>query len=480
MYGRNLRHTFSNPHSRINASNVGMLTPAWDFPTGDVVSASPSVVDGVAYVGSWDGNFYALDAGSGTLKWSFAVDCQNSVVPVPPRCLGPGETPPPRFLGDGGLITSSAAVVHDAVYFAGGKTLYALNARDGSLRWKRVICGNPDLPNCTNDTNDPTRVFSSPAVFGGLIFIGHTVDGVAGYRGGIEALDESTGEVRWHFEVDPSFAWNGSVTGGQNRGCGNVWTSAAVDVQQRLVFFGTADCNNEPTPPYHNAVLALQADTGRLVWAYRPNHPDNTCDFDFGASPNLIDGWEPYVGIGGKDGTYYLLSRLTQDPQGHLISSQNVVFGGDEGGFIGSTAFDGNRVFGATSIGDGHIAGGGAGTGLCDPSDPRDTLLQEPSMHAFDLYGTSVAWQQTHNHSVAPTTVANGVVFSGLLGIEPFAVNAYDAASGALLARFPMPGSVSSGATPVGGMLFVGSGTTTDGSGSGVHAFALPDGAPET
>ena len=76
---------------------------------------------------------------------------------------------------------------------------------------------------------------------------------------------------------------------------------------------------------------------------------------------------------------------------------------------------------------------------------------------------------------IAPTTVANGVVFSGLLGINMIlGLNAYDERSGVLLKTFAMPGSVNSGATPVGKMLFVGSGTTPDGSGSGVHAFTLP------
>jgi hypothetical protein len=97
-------------------------------------------------------------------------------------------------------------------------------------------------------------------------------------------------------------------------------------------------------------------------------------------------------------------------------------------------------------------------------------------MHAFDLLGSHgrIAWQRDHNYSTAPTSVANGVVFSGLLGIDMrFGLNAYDENSGALLRTFAMPGSVNSGATPVGRMLFVGSGTTTDGSGSGIHAFRL-------
>ena len=153
-----------------------------------------------------------------------------------------------------------------------------------------------------------------------------------------------------------------------------------------------------------------------------------------------------------------------------------MVFGGNEGGFIGSTAVDGSRVFGATAIGDGHIISPNPAD-LCDPSNPGDTFLQDPSMHAFDLLGrhSRIAWQANQNYSTAPTTVANGVVFSGLLGINTiFGLNAYDERSGVLLKTFAMPGSVNSGATPIGKMLFVGSGTTRDGSGSGVHAFALP------
>jgi glucose dehydrogenase len=67
MYGRNLLHTFSNSASRINPGNVANLKPLWTFPTTDAISASPTVVDGVLYVGSWDGFFYAINARSGVL-----------------------------------------------------------------------------------------------------------------------------------------------------------------------------------------------------------------------------------------------------------------------------------------------------------------------------------------------------------------------------------------------------------------------------
>lgn len=477
MYGRDLHHTFSNPHSLINPGNVASLKRLWDFPTGDAVSASPAVVNGVVYVGSWDGYFYAIKVTDGSLLWKFQVDCQNTVIPIPPQCLAPGETSPPRYFTSGGLITSSAAVTKDHVFFAAGRTVYSLNTRDGSLRWKTPICGNPDVPNCLADKLDPNQVFSSPAILDDKLFVGHSVDGNIGYRGGIEALDVDTGKILWRFEVDPILKgaqpltdYRGRAEGGYNRGCGNVWSSAAVDEASRLVFFGTADCNNQPLRPYHGAVLALDADTGALRWVYRPEKP-NTCDYDFGASPNVIDlRAGRYLGIGGKDGTYYVLQPRTRNSGGELLEAFNVVFGGTGGGFIGSTAFAGTRVFGATAIGD----GGFDGSGRCEPNNPRDLPVQEPSMHAFDLVQGQVAWQQQNNHSAAASTVTNGVVFSGLIGIEPFAVNAYDAASGALLASFPAAGSVNSAAVPVGEMLFFGTGTSTDGSGSGVHALTLP------
>src|SRR5208337_4853661 len=114
----------------------------------------------------------------------------------------------------------------------------------------------------------------------------------------------------------------------------------------------------------------------------------------------------------------------------------------------------------ATGLGDGNPF---TRTGLCDPANPRDTFIQEPSMHALNAVDGGILWEQGFNHSFAATSLADGVVFSGLVGIEPPALNAYNARSGHLLASFSMPGSVNSAATPVGKMLFVTSGNSSDG-----------------
>ena len=469
MYGRDLHHSFARLDSVINASNAASLVSAWTFSPGDAVTASPTVVAGVVYVGSWDGFFYALDEQSGALKWKFQVDCDNAVIPIPPQCLAPGQTPPDRFFSDGGLITSSATVLGDTVYFAGGKTVYALRASDGQLVWKRVLCGNPEEPNCETDTGDPTRIFSSPAIFDNKILLGQTADAV-GYRGAILALHLQSGKPAWRFEVDPQLNANGKVVGAYNRGCGNVWGSGAVDEVNHLVAFGTADCDRDATPPYHEAVLALDVHSGKLRWAFRPRASD-TCDFDFGASANIleIDGTRD-VGIGGKDGTYYVLRSDTSDRAGELRWSTNVVFGGNSGGFIATTAFDGQRIYGGTGFGD--IPGP-----ICDPSNPRDTLIQEPSFHALDLQSGAIDWEGFLNYTFAPSTVGNGVVFNGWAGfpsLVPASLRAYNAASGQIVAEFPMPGEVNSAVAIVNNMIFFGTGNTFDGAGSSMQAFTLP------
>src|SRR5439155_1080481 len=223
-------------------------------------------------------------------------------------------------------ITSSAAVVDGKVYFAGGKTMYCLDAADGSLVWNKVIGGNPEAPSCEIDDADPTRIFSSPAVFQGNVDIGHPPDGANGYRGGIVARAAKPGAPRRRFEVGPVLDASGNPAPGpgQNRGCGPVWSSAAVDERNRLVFFGTGDCGFDAPPPYHEAILALQAGSLELRWAFRPRTSD-ACDFDLGASPNIIDlGGNRWVGEGGKDGTYYVLNRLTRSPGGQLAWNANV------------------------------------------------------------------------------------------------------------------------------------------------------------
>jgi PQQ-like domain len=55
-----------NPYETVlNVNNVGGLSLKWNFATGNEVYSSPALANGVVYIGSWDGNVYALNAETG-------------------------------------------------------------------------------------------------------------------------------------------------------------------------------------------------------------------------------------------------------------------------------------------------------------------------------------------------------------------------------------------------------------------------------
>ena len=96
----------------------------------------------------------------------------------------------------------------------------------------------------------------------------------------------------------------------------DVWSSPSVDEARGLVFAATGNC---PTSPegwgdHTEAIFALDLETGEPVWAYQPHAPNND-DLDFAGAPNLFRvGDQDVVGLGNKDGHYYVVDRETGEP----------------------------------------------------------------------------------------------------------------------------------------------------------------------
>ena len=124
VWGQRMERPFASPcPTGISAQTAKDLKQIWFFNAKDTVTATPAVVDGVAYVGDWSGNFYAIDVKTGKPRWTYQAHVHGQVY--------------------AGQIVSSAAVADvkgvRTVFFAGGKTLYALRADDGSERWKHEV-----------------------------------------------------------------------------------------------------------------------------------------------------------------------------------------------------------------------------------------------------------------------------------------------------------------------------------------------------
>jgi outer membrane protein assembly factor BamB len=63
-----------NPHENVlNVNNVGSLSLKWSYTTGYLVISSPAVANEVVYVGSGDGNVYALKTKTGAKLWSYTT-----------------------------------------------------------------------------------------------------------------------------------------------------------------------------------------------------------------------------------------------------------------------------------------------------------------------------------------------------------------------------------------------------------------------
>jgi outer membrane protein assembly factor BamB len=214
-------------------------------------------------------------------------------------------------------------------------------------------------------------------------------------------------------------------------------------------------------PPYDEAIVALDLD-GSPVWRWRPREVDNA-DLAFGAAPNLftavIGGRErEVVGVGNKDGTYYLLDRdgvneVTDvawndaDPGQLPYWRTNVVPGGTAGGIIATAAVDdaADRIYFSTAPGSFATLG-----------NP-----QRPTVHALDAGTGAILWQNTAeptaDASFAPTSAIPGVVFVG--SATSGTLRSHDAATGARLGGIGVGFALAAAPAIADGTVLVGAGT---------------------
>jgi hypothetical protein len=116
MYRGNPAHTGEMPGPGPDPARP--VVERWSFYAGGAVYGSPAVVDGVAYVASFNRNVYALDAATGEQRWAFDA---------------------------GGAVESSPAVVDGVVYVGSwDHNVYALDAASGEQHWSFTTGGAVD------------------------------------------------------------------------------------------------------------------------------------------------------------------------------------------------------------------------------------------------------------------------------------------------------------------------------------------------
>jgi polyvinyl alcohol dehydrogenase (cytochrome) len=468
-FGRGMQHTFEVPGacSPISTSNVATLVPAWFVHTSDSVTASPAVVDGTAYVGSWDGTFYAINVETGAIRWTFAIRSHA----------------PTAF----GRIVSSAAVVpfegRQVVLFGGGSSLWALDAKTGKeLTTIDLDPRTPSLRARQEAGDSPVvEVESSPAVatIAGVrrIYVGLDVHNSWHVgRTGVVALElQRHGrkvqlDPQWKFDPETGRTYSGkaglTVGSGKGFGCGGVWSSPAVDPASGIVAFGTASCDHpseaiDAHENFEESMVAVDAVTGRMRWRFRPADSlagkaakvaDANRDADFGASPNLFRlGSRTVVGEGRKSADYYVRdlrtgARVSMTDAGQEGMAQS---GFGVGGFLGTPAVQ--------TLPDGHVRVIGA-TAIPVPHSAGDVDSSTWAVRAMDpATGTLIWTSRLAGPSYGHTSIVGGVAF--VPDTTTSSLMALDTATGLPLWVAPLFGPPSSTAVISGGMVIVGSGT---------------------
>jgi alcohol dehydrogenase (cytochrome c) len=233
----------------------------WSFriPHGSTFGAyasTPLVEGGTVYIQDLSSSVYALDLGTGVLRWTARFRAPND--------------------GPNGL-----AIAGRSLFGATDTTVFALDRRDGRRLWTRRLVKRQEQ-----------FVDIAPLAARGLVFTS-TVGFVPGGRGALYALDARTGRIRWRFETirDP---WQFPSAGG-----GGAWYTPSLASDGRL-YVG----NSNPGPwggsptrpnggmypgpvPYTDALLALRARTGSLEWFDQVTKHDIR-DYDFEVSPIVV------------------------------------------------------------------------------------------------------------------------------------------------------------------------------------------------
>ncbi len=323
-YGRNYSEDRYSPLNQITKENINTLGLAWSINLGTTrgIEATPLVVDGIMYLsGPWS-VVYAIDARKGKLIWTFD--------PEVPREYGE------RACCD--VVNRGVALYKGHIYVGSlDGRLIAIDAATGKKVWEVL----------TVDIKKPYTITGAPRVVDGKVIIGN---GGAEYgtRGYVTAYDALSGKEVWRFYTvpgDPSKpfeskameeaakTWTGEWW--KYGGGGTAWDAMAYDPELKLLYIGTGNgspWNREIRSPgggdnlYLCSIVALNPDTGELVWYYQTTPGDT---WDYTATQPIILADLQLNGVtrkvlmqAPKNGFFYVLDRTN----GEFISAKPFVF----------------------------------------------------------------------------------------------------------------------------------------------------------
>jgi glucose dehydrogenase len=333
MFGHDPASTRFSPLSQIDTATVPNLTRAWTYhlkrdgvasTAGGAIGhgggrrssqATPIVIDGTMYLPTPYGTVVALDSETGQEVWTFKLDKGQAAGRALSYWPGDSRTPASLVFGtrDGRLFSLDAHTGKPNPGF-GDKGVVDLH--------QGVMNGYPDA---RYDLTSP------PGIYKGLIITGAQVQETPekGASGDTRAWDIHTGKLVWQFHSVPHPGETGNETwpgdSWKDRSGTNVWGMMSLDLERGLVFlpYGSSSFDfyggdRKGNNLFSDCVVALNAQTGKLVWYFQTIHHDLT-DFDLESAPVLMNVKHkgktiPSVAVIGKAGLMYILDRRNGKP----------------------------------------------------------------------------------------------------------------------------------------------------------------------
>jgi quinoprotein glucose dehydrogenase len=320
-YGNDAGGTRFSPLSQISAANVTQLKLAWTFnvgKTGNRLETTPLEVDGTLFICTGTNDLVALDAETGKQIWRFDAHAK----PATPWsvCRGVAYFRIPDASGP-----CAERIVTNTI----DARLIAVDAHDGRLCTAFGKDGQVSLMNGMGEVLSAGYYYvtSAPTIVRNNIVVGGWVADNQYWgepSGVIRAFDALTGKLAWAWDMGhPDRTGEPPPGETYTPSTPNAWGPMSADETLGVVYVPLSN----PTPDffggqrrpfdekYNDALVALDALTGRLRWSFQTLHHD-LWDLDIPAQPTLVDvpsahGIVPAVIQATKRGEVFVLDRAS-------------------------------------------------------------------------------------------------------------------------------------------------------------------------
>jgi alcohol dehydrogenase (cytochrome c) len=319
MWRRTLNNWGYSPLDQVTRRNVDQLRLVWTRPlTNGDQEGTPLVHDGILYFPNPGDVTQAFVAATGEYLWEYRRSMPSDVGNYFPAAP-----------------TNRNLAIYDNLILDNGADgyAYALDAKTGKLVWETQIL----------DYRHGAKNSSGPIVADGKVISGRSCEPEGGPEACvITAFDAKTGKELWRHRTIPKPGEPGDESWGgipyEQRWHVGMWMVPSYDPTTKRVYVGTSVtapapkfmlAGNKNQYLYHNSTLALDVNTGNMIWYFQHvvdswdlDHPFERLivDTDVAPDPNAVKWINPSVhgerhrvitGIPGKTGLVYTLDAAT-------------------------------------------------------------------------------------------------------------------------------------------------------------------------